>query len=75
MGHFNRSESFVTPQRIGFGPALIVGLGVAVVYWTLVFVLGRRFAHDDASPEFEVDGPLFLARDDDQILAESFSLR
>ena len=68
-------ESFVTPQRIGFGPALIVGLGVAVVYWTLVFVLGRRFAHDDASPEFEVDGPLFLARDDDQILAESFSLR
>ncbi len=37
-------EGFVTPKGIGLAAALIVGLGLATIYWTLVLTLGRRRA-------------------------------
>ncbi len=34
-------EGFVTPERIGVGPAVVLGCGVAALYWGLVIALGR----------------------------------
>ena len=36
------TEGFITPKGIGLGPALLVGLGLGLAYWTLVLTLGRR---------------------------------
>lgn len=35
-------EGFVTPAGIGLGPAIVVGVALGVVYWTLVALLGVR---------------------------------
>lgn len=35
-------EGFVTPRGLGLPAALLVGFGVAAVYWTLVWTRGRR---------------------------------
>jgi len=34
-------EGFVTPERIGLAPALLVGLGLAALYWGLMLWRGR----------------------------------
>ena len=35
-------EGFITPQRVGFGTATAIGVGLALVFWVLVVALGRR---------------------------------
>jgi uncharacterized membrane protein SpoIIM required for sporulation len=35
-------EGFVTPSGFGLGAALVVGLALGALYWTLVLVRGRR---------------------------------
>ena len=40
--HRRPHRGFVTPKGIGLVPALLVGLGLAAAYWTLVLTLGRR---------------------------------
>ena len=35
-------EGFVTPAGIGVGPALVVGIGLAAAYWSLVWLRGVR---------------------------------
>ncbi|MDQ6606995.1 MAG: stage II sporulation protein M [Actinomycetota bacterium] len=35
-------EGFITPHHLAFIPALAVGFGLAIPYWGLVWVLGRR---------------------------------
>lgn len=58
-------EGFFTPARLGLGPALVVGIGLLVVYWTLVFVLGRP---ERAIPPIPVVNEVHN-------LADSFSFR
>jgi uncharacterized membrane protein SpoIIM required for sporulation len=61
-------EGFVTPRRIGVEAAVALGVALAAIYWTLVFVLGRpRRDGGELAPA--------LAVPRDQSLAESFSLR
>jgi uncharacterized membrane protein SpoIIM required for sporulation len=43
-------EGFVTPRRIGVGPALAVGIGLAAVYWGLVLWRGRPEEPGTARP-------------------------
>ena len=61
-------EGFVTPQRIGFGNAITVGASLGVVFWALVFALGRRDPREDAQA---MPGDLERGH----TLAESFSLK
>jgi uncharacterized membrane protein SpoIIM required for sporulation len=35
-------EGFVTPAGLGLGPVATIGLSLGVIFWTLVFVRGRR---------------------------------
>ncbi len=61
-------EGFVTPSRVGFGPAIAIGVSLGVIFWSLVFVLGRDRDSERASNAKSTD-------EERQILAESFSLR
>ncbi len=35
-------EGFVTPRHLPLAPALLIGVGLAAVYWGLVLSAGRR---------------------------------
>jgi hypothetical protein len=35
-------EGFITPEGIGLTGVLVVGFGLAAIYWTLVVALGFR---------------------------------
>lgn len=43
-------EGFVSPAGITLGPALLLGGGVAAVYWLLVAVVGRSAPRSDPAP-------------------------
>jgi hypothetical protein len=43
-------EGFVTPAGLGLPVVLAVGFGVAALYWSLVFGLGRRDARRVPAP-------------------------
>ncbi len=61
-------EGFITPQRIGFGPALLLGLALGALFWGLIFALGRRERPAKSVMNAETAAAA-------QILAESFSFK
>jgi hypothetical protein len=42
-------EGLITPVGIGLVPITVLGVGLGVLYWTLVIVLGRARAEPAAS--------------------------
>jgi uncharacterized membrane protein SpoIIM required for sporulation len=42
-------EGFVSPSGIGLAPRIVIGLGVAGLYWSLVLWRGRTAGDEDAS--------------------------
>ena len=42
-------EGLITPVGIGLVPISVLGVGLGVLYWSLVIVLGRARAEPDAS--------------------------
>jgi uncharacterized membrane protein SpoIIM required for sporulation len=55
-------EGFVTPRRIGVVPALVLGIGLAAVFWGLVLWRGRPEAEPAVRPGAEPDarGPALV---------------
>ena len=63
-------EGFVTPARLGLAPAVMIGVALAGVYWTLVLALGRTRPMTRSMTSGEA-----ARAPSAQSLAESFSLR
>lgn len=61
-------EGYFTPARHGLGPALLVGFTLFVVFWSLVFVLGRPDREAAAAADAD-------AASEAHNLADSFSFR